>query len=85
MGNLISTCCGAEYTDNTDEGGSFCCNSEIRSGLCSECREHAEPEVGFICEDCKEFFDEPIEDHEYASQQHDSHLEDRMDAERDES
>jgi hypothetical protein len=85
MADLISPCCGAEYTDNADEGGSFCCNSEIKNGLCSECKEHAEPEVGFICEDCKEFFDEPEKDYEYAEKQHDSYLEDRMDAERDEA
>ena len=86
MTDLVSPCCGAEYTDNKD-GNSYCCDAPIINGICSrkKCLEHAEPEEGFICEDCKEFFDEPEKDYEYAEKQHDSYLEDRMDAERDEA
>lgn len=83
MPDLVSPCCGGEYTDN-DDGPSYCCGSEIKQGLCIECKEHAEPEEGFICENCEEFFEEPELDYEYAERQHDSYLEDRMDAERDE-
>jgi hypothetical protein len=84
MAELVSSCCGADYTDNQDEGGSFCCNSEIKNGLCSECKEHAEPEEGFVCEACGEFFEESIEDYEYKNQMLDAKAEDRSEAERDE-
>jgi len=84
MAELVSSCCGADYTDNQDEGGSFCCNSEIKNGLCSECKEHAEPEEGFVCEKCKEFFESSIEDYEYKNQMLDAKAEDRSEAERDE-
>ena len=85
MSNLVSSCCGAEYTDNTD-GPSYCCGSPIENGICQnkDCLDHAEPQEGFICENCEEFFEEPELDYEYAERQHDSYLEDRMDAERDE-
>jgi hypothetical protein len=69
MAELVSSCCGADYTDNQDEGGSFCCNSEIKNGLCSE---------------CKEFFESSIEDYEYKNQMLDAKAEDRSEAERDE-
>ena len=84
MANLVSPCCGEEYTDNQDEGGSFCCNSEIKNGLCSECKEHAEPEEGFMCDSCSDFFENPIEDYEYKNQMLDAKAEDRAEAERDE-
>ena len=84
MADLVSPCCGGEYTDNAEEGPSYCCGSEIKQGLCTECREHAEPEEGNICDTCEDFFVDAIKDYEYAEQQHDSYLEDRMDAERDE-
>jgi|TARA_R110001592_G_scaffold4531_3_gene25474 hypothetical protein len=85
MSNLVSPCCGDEYTDNTD-GTSYCCDAPIESGICQnkDCLDHAEPQEGFICENCEEFFEEPELDYEYAERQHDSYLEDRMDAERDE-
>ena len=85
MAELVSSCCGADYTDNQDEGGSFCCNSEIKNGLCSECKEHAEPEEGFVCEKCEEFFESSIEDYEYKNQMLDAKAEDRSEADRDES
>ena len=85
MGSLVSPCCGDEYTDNED-GRSYCCDAPIMNGICQnkDCLDHAEPQEGFICENCEEFFEEPELDYEYAERQHDSYLEDRMDAERDE-
>jgi hypothetical protein len=82
MSNLVSPCCGANYTDN-DDGRSYCCDSIISQGFCTECRDHAEPAEGFVCEDCEEFFEEPELDYEYAERMHDSYLEDRMDEARD--
>ena len=81
MSNLVSPCCGANYTDN-DDGRSYCCGSIISQEFCTECREHAEPAEGFVCEDCEEFFEEPELDYEYADRMHDSFLEDRMDEEK---
>ena len=85
MSNLVSPCCGAEYTDN-DDGPSYCCGAPIVNGICQnkDCLDHAEPLEGFVCDTCEDFFEEPELDYEYAEQQHDSYLEDRMDAERDE-
>ena len=83
MADLVSPCCGDEYTDN-ENGSSYCCDAELFEGICLECKEHSEPEIGLVCMKCEEFFGEAIEDYEYAEQQHDSYLEDRMDAERDE-
>jgi len=85
MSNLVSPCCGAEYTDN-DDGPSYCCDAPIANGICQnkDCLDHAEPLEGFVCDTCEDFFEEPELDYEYAEQQHDSYLEDRMDAERDE-
>ena len=80
MAELVSPCCGAEYTDNKD-GLSYCCDAPIINGLCSrkKCLEHAEPAEGFVCDTCDEFFEESIKDYEYEEKQHDSHLEDRID------
>ena len=85
MSNLVSSCCGAEYTDNTD-GPSYCCGSPIENGICQnkDCLDHAEPEEGFVCENCEEFFEDPIADYEYKNQRRDAKAEDRADAERDE-
>jgi hypothetical protein len=82
MSNLISPCCGAEYTDNED-GPSYCCDAKIsESGICYECKEHTEPEIGFVCNGCKEFFHDSIEDYEYMEQMKDSIAEDNMDEEK---
>ena len=84
MADLVSPCCGDEYTDN-ENGTSYCCDAIIsEEGICYECKDHSEPEIALVCMKCEELFDEAIEDYEYAEQQHDSYLEDRMDAERDE-
>lgn len=83
MTYMVSPCCGANYTDN-DDGPSYCCGAPIMNERCSnkECLEYAEPEEGFVCEDCEEFFTEPEKDYEYAERMHDSYLEDRMDEDR---
>ena len=81
MTELVSPCCGAEYTDNED-GLSDCCGAPILQELCKECKEHAEPAEGFICTRCDEFFEEPEKDYEYVDRMHDSYLEDRMDEKR---
>jgi len=66
MAELVSPCCGAEYTDNND-GPSECCGAKILNNICSDedCLEHAEPEEGHVCEQCDEFFKEPTEDYEF--------------------
>ena len=85
MSQLVSPCCGDEYTDNTD-GTSYCCDAPIMNGICQnkDCLDHAEPEEGFVCENCEEFFEDPIADYEYKNQRLDAKAEDRADAERDE-
>jgi hypothetical protein len=85
MADLVSPCCGAEYTDNKD-GNSYCCDAPIINGICSrkKCLEHAEPEEGFVCEKCEEFFEKAVEDYEYKNQMLDAKAEDRSEAERDE-
>jgi predicted amidophosphoribosyltransferase len=62
--NLTSPCCNAGYKlDNV----SFCCTAQIsESGLCYECKEHTEAE-GYICDDCDNYFDEPIKEKHYCS------------------
>ena len=79
---MVSPCCGAEYTDNED-GRSYCCDAPILQGLCKECKEHAEPAEGFVCEQCDEFFDEPIEDYEFSAAVKEARDEDRADEARD--
>ena len=82
MAEMLSPCCGAEYTDNED-GRSYCCDAPILQGLCKECKEHAEPAEGFVCEQCDEFFEEPIEDYEFSAAVKEARDEDRADEARD--
>ena len=83
MAELVSPCCGGEYTDN-DNGASCCCGAKIsESGLCYDCRDHAEPCEGYICEKCDEFFDEPTEDYEFDEQMKERIAEDKADEARD--
>ena len=83
MSYLVSPCCGENYTDN-DDGPSYCCGATIINERCSdrECLENAEPEEGFICEECEEFFEEPELDYEYEERMKESIAEDRMDEEK---
>ena len=82
MAEMLSPCCGAEYADNED-GRSYCCDAPILQGLCKECKEHAEPAEGFVCEQCDEFFEEPIEDYEFSAAVKEARDEDRADEARD--
>ena len=61
MAELVSPCCGAEYSDHCDD----------------DINEY------FQCEQCKEYFNDPIEDYEYNEQKKESIAEDRMDEKRD--
>jgi hypothetical protein len=82
MAGLVSPCCGADY-DNNEDGRSYCCDAPILQGFCKDCKEHAEPAEGYICELCDDFFEEPEKDYEYAEQQKESIAEDRADEARD--
>tara|TARA_R110001592_G_scaffold86408_3_gene254915 strand:+ start:1918 stop:2172 length:255 start_codon:yes stop_codon:yes gene_type:complete len=83
MAYMVSPCCGDEYTEN-DDGPSYCCDATIVNGICNKCLDHAEPEEGFLCDNCEEFFTDPLEDYEYKNQMLDAKAEDRAEAERDE-
>ena len=84
MTDLVSPCCGAEYTDN-DDGPSYCCDAPIINGMCSDkkCLDHAEPAEGYICERCDDFFEEALEEYEYKAQKTESLAEDMADERRD--
>jgi hypothetical protein len=84
MAELVSPCCGGEYTDNKD-GRSYCCGATILNSICSnkDCLDHAEPEEGFICDACEEFFKEPLEDYEFDEQMKERIAEDKADEARD--
>ena len=82
MAEMLSPCCGAEYSNDAGVM-SECCWSPIRQGLCSECKEHAEPQEGYSCRQCDEFFDEPIEDYEFNEAAKEARDEDRADEARD--
>ena len=85
MAYMVSPCCGAEYTDN-DDGTSYCCDAPIINGICQDkkCLDHAEPLEGYVCENCDDFFEEPLEDYEYKNQMLDAKAEAREEAEREE-
>lgn len=52
---LVTPCCNAGYEDDTV---SACCEAELsESGLCYDCKEHAEPE-GNVCDECGEWCDD---------------------------
>ena len=83
MAELVSPCCGAEYSDD-DNGPSYCCQAQIsEEGLCYECHDHTEPDEGYVCGQCDDRFDEPEEDYEYDERMKESIAEDRMDEARD--
>ena len=83
MAELVSPCCGAEYTDY-EHPGSTCCGAKLsEEGVCYKCKEHADSEEGYTCEQCEEFFEHPEEDYEYDERMKDSIAEDRMDEARD--
>jgi hypothetical protein len=84
MAELVSPCCGAEYTDN-DDGPSYCCGAKILQGICSDpdCLDHAEPEEGFVCNTCDDFFEEPEVEYEYKARMTEQLAEDMADERRD--
>ena len=67
MAELVSPCCGAEYSDD-EIPRSNCCGA-LKAGdsdICPniECLEHADfPE--YLCSNCDEWFEEPEIDYEY--------------------
>jgi len=82
MAELVSPCCGGEYTDNED-GLSYCCDAPLKQGFCSDCKEHAEPAEGFICETCDDFFEEPEVIYEYHARRKEAITEAQEDERRD--
>ena len=68
MAELVSPCCGAEYTD-VDEHVSSCCEAIFHdpgwpdNDICSKCKEHTDS-YEYICENCDESFEEPEVDYE---------------------
>ena len=87
MAELVSPCCGAEYTD-VDKHISNCCGASFHdpgwpdNDICSDCKEHTDS-YEYICSQCDEIFDEPEEDYEYDERMKESIAEDRMDEARD--
>jgi hypothetical protein len=52
----VSKCCGATFEEAE---GSACCGAKISdSGLCYECKDHAETD-GYVCDECDEWFEKP--------------------------
>jgi predicted amidophosphoribosyltransferase len=83
MAELVSPCCGTEYSDDHIPR-SICCGAEQKedSDLCSNCLEHTDfPQ--YMCEICHEDFEEPEVDYEYEERMKESIAEDRMDEARD--
>jgi len=79
MGKYVSPCCGASYEEATN---SYCCGAKIsESGLCYECKDHAESE-GYTCDECDEHFEEYETEYEYYQRKRDDYLEDKADAKR---
>ena len=83
MAELVSPCCGAEYTDDFEPVSSCCTAIPItETDLCSDCLEHSDfPD--YQCSNCDELFDEPEKNYEYDDRMKDSIAEDRMDEARD--
>ena len=84
MAELVSPCCGAEYSDD-EIPRSNCCGVPKKgdSDICpdKDCLEHADfPK--YKCSKCYEWFEEPEVDYEYDERMKESHLEDRMDEKR---
>ncbi len=80
---MLSPCCGAEYS-NDESPVSECCTAELKghSDLCSECLEHTDF-FEYICNNCDEWFKEPIEDYEFNEAAKEARDEDRADEARD--
>ena len=84
MAELVSPCCGAEYSDDHIPV-STCCTAVpagSETDLCSDCLEHADF-YEYACNNCDEWFEEPEVDYEYEERMKESIAEDRMDEARD--
>ena len=87
MAELVSPCCGAEYTD-VDEHVSSCCEAIFHdpgwpdNDICSKCKEHTDS-YEYICENCDESFEEPEVDYEYNARMAEYYAEQRADERRD--
>jgi hypothetical protein len=83
MAQMVSPCCGAEYTDYNNLV-SECCEAKLsEEGLCYDCKEHSEAIKGFTCNTCDEFFEEPEKDYEFNEAAKEAKDEDRADEIRD--
>ena len=83
MAELVSPCCGAEYSDD-EIPISNCCGA-LQEGdydICRECKEHTDF-YEYKCSNCDEWFEEPEVDYEYEERMKESIAEDRMDEARD--
>ena len=76
----VSTCCGSSYEENTL---SDCCGVEMHDDydICPSCKEHTDAE-GYVCDECNEWFEEPIEEYEYEARVYENAMEERADARR---
>ena len=86
MAELVSPCCGQEYSSDHIPR-STCCGAEQKgdSDICpdKDCLEHADfPK--YMCEICHEDFEEPEKDYEYEERIKESIAEDKMDEDKDE-
>ena len=83
MAELVSPCCGAEYSDD-EIPVSNCCTAiaVLETDLCSDCLEHADF-YDYACSECDEFFEEPEEEYEYDERMKENIAEDRADELRD--
>tara|TARA_R110002012_G_scaffold1863_3_gene8975 strand:+ start:4581 stop:4847 length:267 start_codon:yes stop_codon:yes gene_type:complete len=85
MAYLVSPCCGAEYSDD-EIPVSNCCGVKQNgdSDLCPDpdCLEHTDF-YEYLCSNCDEWFENPIEDYEYESRMRESHAEMMADERRD--
>lgn len=53
-----SPCCNTGYIGDNK---SYCCCADMsESGVCYECKKHAEPSEGYLCDECEEYFEEPV-------------------------
>ena len=78
--NMVSSCCGVEIIDGDR---SNCCDAKLlgETGICSECKEHADSYE--VCGECGDECDE-IEDYEYEAIQRENYEEMMADGDRDE-
>ena len=83
MAELVSPCCGAEYSDDSIPL-SECCGASQQGDfdICSECKEHTDF-YEYVCEYCDEPFKEPEVDYEYNARMTENYAEQLADERRD--